>query len=788
VEEAVLLGQLLGARERLQLGPQQLAAARALEVLDQVVVGAPAELVAEEAAAPQVADARVGLAERGLDGGQALLLRVYVLAGVRRGARQLAQGRDHGVARLREGVLVEEQLALLGHGLLVGWGRQSGDLGTDQRVAAAQVVVEEGEWLSLRYRLQPQRELRQLDGQRVQVHAVDAALDHQPPGRDHVGLFVRRLRAQVGEVHDGLAHAIRGGAALDQVVREEVRGLDQEVPAAHGRVEHRQLQDLRGPFAPLDQRPQRVLDDVLDDELRRVVRAGGLALAAVGDQIQVAGLAALLGVLAGSLRGRPQVAALAAHDGHRPIGLGQAVLQQALVDAAEVAHAQVAEVHAGALVGARQQLEHARRPPVRHSALFEERMALGVEEAAVVGRDTEPRVPLVDHLEEATQARPECRHAIQELVSVLVNLALDGVQRVALAVALILPQGQQVAGFGVEDEEQPIQEDQGVVVDGPQTLFREVPGLLSLGEASTGLQQRPVDAVAHVLAQPLGGEVRLGLHALQEGDALSVRQERRAPEEQPEVGEGVGVGGLQQRRQVHLVEDVQARARVTAVEPPLTTVREDGPAAASLGEVVEDLEAGVLEVPRVATGQRSVELTIPSLCVAHSQGVAPVLRAAILLGLSAVAGRFIGEEGVVGLVAAGPWLHLPDMPEGAQHGLDEVLLKLGFAVALNAARLVLPHGLQLGPHFGQAVEPPEVGLLGEHVGQVVLGEQALVAERRERQLRLQHGSPPECAADRSAGRWDSRHLPQHATPPVEERQPWFAVDLTQPQARIAFRI
>ena len=52
----------------------------------------------------------------------------------------------------------------------------------EQRVAAAQGVVEEGEGPVLCERHQPERELRHLDGQRVLVHAVEAALGHEAPG------------------------------------------------------------------------------------------------------------------------------------------------------------------------------------------------------------------------------------------------------------------------------------------------------------------------------------------------------------------------------------------------------------------------------------------------------------------------------------------------------------------------------------------------------------------------------------------------------------------------------
>ena len=49
----------------------------------------------------------------------------------------------------------------------------------DEAVAAAQVVIQKREGLALGYGVQPERQLRQLDRERVEVHSVDAALDDE---------------------------------------------------------------------------------------------------------------------------------------------------------------------------------------------------------------------------------------------------------------------------------------------------------------------------------------------------------------------------------------------------------------------------------------------------------------------------------------------------------------------------------------------------------------------------------------------------------------------------------
>ena len=66
--------------------------------------------------------------------------------------------------------------------------------------------------------------------------------------------------------------------------------------------------------------------------------------------------------------------------------------------------------------------------------------------------------------------------------------------------------------------------------------------------------------------------------------------------------------------------------------------------------------------------------------VTDRQGAAPVLQPTIG-GQGGNARFLVGEEGVVGLVLSGEGLGLEDVPEGGQDGLDEVVLKLGFAVA-----------------------------------------------------------------------------------------------------------
>ena len=61
----------------------------------------------------------------------------------------------------------------------------------DQRVAAAQVVIEEVERRTQREGVEPQADLRQFHGHRVEIDAVDAALEDVPLEQVDVGQLGR---------------------------------------------------------------------------------------------------------------------------------------------------------------------------------------------------------------------------------------------------------------------------------------------------------------------------------------------------------------------------------------------------------------------------------------------------------------------------------------------------------------------------------------------------------------------------------------------------------------------
>ena len=136
----------------------------------------------------------------------------------------------------------------------------------DQRVAAAQMVVEEGQGRADGEAVEPEGDLRQLDGQGILVDAVDTALEDHPPDDGLVGQLGRvddplRLPGPAEDVPPDRGDAVDQGRSvlveplrdgrdvLDQVgdvVGEEVDGCDEEVTAAHRRIEDLQVEHRLG--------------------------------------------------------------------------------------------------------------------------------------------------------------------------------------------------------------------------------------------------------------------------------------------------------------------------------------------------------------------------------------------------------------------------------------------------------------------------------------------------------------------------------------------------------------
>ena len=148
-----------------------------------------------------------------------------------------------------------------------------GDAQADQRVAAAEVVVKERERRADGEAVEPEGDLGQFDGERVLVDAVNAALEYEAADDGLVGQLglVHHPAGLVGALQDVGAnggHAVQqgrvvgvvavqpvgdGGGEFDQVgdvVGEEVDGADEEVAAAHGGVQHLEIEHGLGGVQP----------------------------------------------------------------------------------------------------------------------------------------------------------------------------------------------------------------------------------------------------------------------------------------------------------------------------------------------------------------------------------------------------------------------------------------------------------------------------------------------------------------------------------------------------------
>ena len=637
--------------------------------------------------------------------------------------------------------------------------------GAEQAVAAAQMVVEEGERRADGEGMQPERDLGELHRHRVLVHAVDAALEHHAPhdvavveafGSD--GPAVRLgvgadggaggLDA-VGERRTVVApidRRLRFGHGGDGPVGEPVHQIDQEMPGAHGRVadlerqqafgrvERAQFGEATRRVAPVPEflgagaerrhgrggeRPQSLVEDQADQIVRRVVAAGVLAREDVGA------------------------------DGDAPALRRERALQQAFVDGAQLADAEIAVVDVLA-APVRRPFEGERVDDVGHDRIAqpdaaEQRRAGAVEQAAVVGRQADGGVAGVDGAAEIVDGRPVTGGALGEDVALVLappdvaaHLRAQGVIVVAR-----VADGQQVAVLGVEDEEEAVEQDERGLAHLRQRRVRR-----GGGDGAGELREDPLEDLGGEIA----GDALLVEAAFVDGVAVETRrpfragQEGRAPEDQREDlqpvaagfrrrGEQVAAGrrGGEERRQVDLEELLGDGARALPVEPPAGAVGEDAPAQPALRQVLHPAQVaehlgrrrGLLAVHAGA----AVERAPPALGFdqRRAQRVAPPL---LRQGVGAVFRGCIGEEQAVRHVVApaGAQVLLPQAlrpAEALEDGPDQVVLGLAFVGGAFAGEAgeeraeVAFEGVER-----RVVERLPIRRAGDRVAQEAVGEQA----------------------------------------------------------------
>ena len=247
---------------------------------------------------------------------------------------------------------------------------------------------------------------------------------------------------------------------LGDVVRQEIHRGDEEVPAAHGRVQDLEVQDshrrikllkLNAPFlfgsavafergsfscknieSLVGQRLQGPLDDQINQFLRGIETAAVFA----GIRIEANGKVAVVA--------------------HR------LALQQPLVDRAKLLHGHVAVVDKVA-VGVAQVVDDGRDGRVGQTHRFQQRRGVGREQPAVVRRQTNGLVAPADELEQRRQVvvivgghgrvRVVSRHPVR-------NVVADGLSQTIVVVARIVD-WQQAPVLGVEHKQQAVEEDQG---------------------------------------------------------------------------------------------------------------------------------------------------------------------------------------------------------------------------------------------------------------------------------------------------------------------------------------
>ena len=141
--------------------------------------------------------------------------------------------------------------------------------GADKAVAALDLVVEERERQVAVHRLDPERQAAELHRQRVEVHAVDAALDDvaaedglEPrleecssdgPARELLGpeqILCLGRSAAIEQAHDGAVAGLRDAAVMMERgverVGQEAQGRHRERARAAGRVADLEREDLFG--------------------------------------------------------------------------------------------------------------------------------------------------------------------------------------------------------------------------------------------------------------------------------------------------------------------------------------------------------------------------------------------------------------------------------------------------------------------------------------------------------------------------------------------------------------
>ncbi len=297
------------------------------------------------------------------------------------------------------------------------------------------------------------------------------------------------------------------------------------------------------------------------------------------------------------------------------------------------------------------------------------------EEPAVVLVDTEVILALADHGEQRPQVAVEVvRAQAEDAAGVDVAGQLPALREQAVRTVVRVLHGQQPPGLRVEAEQQPIEEDQGVVEGDGQRLRRAlVVAQQSLGDQGDGGEDLALQRVAH--PHRVGAAVAEG--PVEEAAAIDVLDEGRGGEERGEVGEGRRVVLLEQGDEIHLVARALDQIALRRIQAPQAAVGQDAPPALGDRDVVDDLRDGVVAV--VASPPTAVERAIEPLGIGHRDREVVPGPALEPVGLRPP--LVAEEERVIGLAPAGrrgqTCLDRVGEAQRREHRLDQPLLGLG---------------------------------------------------------------------------------------------------------------
>ena len=401
-----------------------------------------------------------------------------------------------------------------------------------QRIAAAQVVIQKRQRRADGERVQPQRELRQLHRHRILVHPMhDALQDHaahemavvEQSRVDRPLAGLRLIQDAFAQAHDvardggvivrdtgsvGLHADI--GKLLQHAVGQIVDETDEKMAAAHRRIADAQIQERFGGIGL-----GKTAIDLFRCELGKVLVRIGHARIERGDalldqrrerlaQDQLHQI--VVGVVAAGILARKH---RRLHDDTAIGGFDQALFEQAFVDRAEMLHGQIAVIDEAATadIGApRQAINQGAEFGVGQFDTRENIAGRLNEQAAVVRRQADRRIALVDGAKQVAQMLPGAGDRSAERIAAFAALGdviAQPAQRVA-GVALIVDR-QQRAIFGVQDEQQAIQQNQRGAMHGIEILARIRPcggGIMAHDSRRQARKQFIEYALAQILRNP----------------------------------------------------------------------------------------------------------------------------------------------------------------------------------------------------------------------------------------------------------------------------------------------